>query len=75
MGNIKFSAQHFAVNGLIVVNTKMGVNVVERGGIMNVFVDQPTGLNLGDHKFPVSLSVRESAVVKERTDIFMLPLR
>ena len=74
MGNIKFGAQHFAVNGVIVVNTKMGVNVVERGGIMNAFADQPTGLNLGDHKFPVSLSVREAAVVKKRTDIFMFSL-
>ena len=71
MGNIKFGAQHFAVNSVIVVNAKLGVDVVERGGIMNALADQPTGLNLGDHKFPVSLSVREVAVVKQRTDIFM----
>ena len=74
MGNIEFGAQHFAVNSVVIVNAKLGVDVVDRGGIMNALADQPTGFNLGDHKFPVSLSVRESAVVKERTDIFMLSL-
>ena len=71
MGNVELCLQHITMNGFVVVDTKMGVNIVKRWGFVWAFTDQSTRFYFGDYEFPISLSVRKTAVIKERSDIFM----
>ncbi len=58
-----------AMFGLIVLLPKVGVNVIQRWRVVDALAQEVACFDLGEHRFPVMMWVREVSVVEQWTRV------